>query len=167
MTGVQTCALPIFYLLLSALVAELRRSQLALHESERSLKTLISNLPGIAFRCKNDRLWTMELISEGCLGLTGYTADELLMNRKIAFIDLIHADDRPGVWEEVQAALKASRPYQLTYRIKRASGEERWLWEQGRGVFDSNGQLVALEGFISDITAIRFQEPRLEALKKA
>ena len=27
----------------------------------------MSNLPGMAYRCKNDRDWTMEFINEGCL----------------------------------------------------------------------------------------------------
>jgi PAS domain S-box-containing protein len=157
----------LLFVLISNRAAELRHSQGALQESERSLAALISNLPGIAFRCKNDRLWTMELISDGCLGLTGYTSDELLMNRKVAFIDLIHADDRTGVWEEVQSALRVKRPYQLTYRIRTALGEEKGLWEQGRGIYDAAGELAALEGLISDITALRSLESRYEARKNA
>jgi len=37
----------------------------ALRESERKMFTLLGNLPGIAYRCRNDRDWTMEFISEG------------------------------------------------------------------------------------------------------
>ena len=43
----------------------------SLRESQRKLSTLISNLPGMAYRCLNDQNWTMEFISEGCFELTG------------------------------------------------------------------------------------------------
>ncbi|MCG8696824.1 MAG: hypothetical protein MI922_02125, partial [Bacteroidales bacterium] len=36
-----------------------------LEESERRLKRLMSNLPGMAYRCLNDDNWTMEFVSEG------------------------------------------------------------------------------------------------------
>ena len=49
--------------------SEVERS---LGEDERRLKTLLSNLPGMAYRCKNDRDWTMEFISDGCEALTRY-----------------------------------------------------------------------------------------------
>ena len=47
-------------------------------ESERILGTLMDNLPGIAYRCKNDKNWSMEFISNGCLELTGYSPSELI-----------------------------------------------------------------------------------------
>jgi PAS domain-containing protein len=35
-------------------IAERRRVEVALQESQRSLSTLLSNLPGMAYRCCND-----------------------------------------------------------------------------------------------------------------
>jgi PAS domain S-box-containing protein len=123
-----------------------------LRESQRGVMTLMSNLPGMAYRCKNDPEWTMEFISEGCWKMTGYSPDDLVSNRKITYTQLIHPDDRDMVWETVQAALKKKKHYQMVYRIKTVEGKERWVWEQGVGVFDSDGVLSALEGFITDIT---------------
>jgi transcriptional regulator with PAS, ATPase and Fis domain len=56
------------------------------------------------------------------------------------------------------------RPFSFIYRIRAASGEEKWVWEQGEGVFDANDQLVALEGFISDVTA--YKEVELDLRKE-
>ncbi|MGC8780515.1 MAG: histidine kinase N-terminal 7TM domain-containing protein [Anaerolineae bacterium] len=133
-------------------VTDRRKAEAALHESQRAYATLLSNLPGIAYRCRNDPQWTMEFISEGCRELTGYPAEDLLGNRRLAFADLIHEEDRAKVWDDVQAAVQAHRPYQLTYRIRTADGAEKWVWEQGRGVYDAAGNLLALEGFIADFT---------------
>jgi PAS domain S-box-containing protein len=123
-----------------------------LHESQRILSTLISNLPGMVYRCHDDEHWTMEFASEGCRELTGYAPDDLLYNQTLAFADLAHPDDRPGMVAAIEAALAEKRPFRLNYRIRTAGGAEKWMWEQGRGVYDAQGEVLALEGFIADIT---------------
>ncbi len=135
-----------------------------LRESQRVLSTLMSNLPGMAYRCRNDPDWTMQFISEGCLELTGYPSGDLIGNRRRSYGDLIHAEDGDRVWDDVQAALGERRPFQFTYRIETASGAERWVWEQGRGVFSPEGELLALEGFITDTTE---RERAEEELRRA
>ncbi|MFE1745426.1 PAS domain-containing protein [Coleofasciculus sp. H7-2] len=114
----------------------------------RTLSTLMSNLPGMAYRCRNDQNWTMEAVSEGCYPLTGYSPFELIGNREISYAQLIHPDDRERVWKAIQAAVQENRPFQLVYRIITAAGEEKFVWEQGCGVFSESGELLALEGLI-------------------
>ncbi|RKX77150.1 MAG: hypothetical protein DRP87_09950 [Spirochaetes bacterium] len=140
------------------------RVEEALRESQRALSTLISNLPGIAYRCRNDRKRTMEFISEGCYELTGYRPEDLVMNAEKSYTDLIHPDDRKMIWEQVQKAIEEHRPFQFQYRIRTADGEEKWVWEQGTGVFSSEGELLRLEGFITDITARILAEHERERL---
>jgi PAS domain S-box-containing protein len=125
----------------------------ALQESQRTLSTLLSNLPGVAYRCRNDPDWTMEIVSDACRELTGYATEELIENRKTSYGRLIHPDERGRVWDEVQACLREHRPFELTYRIRTADGAEKWVWERGRGVYGPDGVLMALEGFINDVTA--------------
>ncbi|NIQ00875.1 MAG: PAS domain-containing protein, partial [Nitrospinaceae bacterium] len=49
--------------------------------------------------------------------LTEYQPEEVLLNREVSFgRDLIHPGDQARVWEEVQKALRESRPFELTYR---------------------------------------------------
>ena len=52
-------------------VAERDRAEEELWESQRALSTLMSNLPGMAYRSRNDRDRTMEFVSEGCFELIG------------------------------------------------------------------------------------------------
>ncbi len=138
----------------------------ALRESRRMLSTLMSNLPGMAYRCKNDQDWTMEFVSEGCFDLTGYNQADLVGNAKISYAKLIHPDDRQLVWDAIQVALQAQKSFTLTYRIISAGGVSRWVWEQGRGVFSQTGELVAIEGFILDVTDRKHSEEQLEVLTR-
>jgi diguanylate cyclase (GGDEF)-like protein/PAS domain S-box-containing protein len=123
----------------------------ALHESQRAFSTLISNLPGLAYRCRNDPDWTTEFVSDGALELTGYPSEAFTAHR-VKYNDLIHPDDRKWLWADTQRALLARQPFQQIYRLLTASGEEKWVWEQGRGVYAADGGLEALEGLVLDIT---------------
>ncbi|NOZ48467.1 MAG: PAS domain S-box protein [Chloroflexi bacterium] len=143
---------------------EKETAEMALQESRRALETLLGNLPGMAYRCDNDPDWPMRFVSQGCLALTGYPPADLLDNARVAYAQLIHPDDREGIWENVQASLEKNHFFELTYRIRTANNEEKWVWERGEGVFSGDGELVALEGFIIDITERKRAEV---ALKKS
>ena len=144
-------------------LTERKQAEAALRESQRSLSTLISNLQGMVYRCANDRDWTVEYMSPGARSLTGFAAEDF-MQRRVVYASLIHPDDQERVWNEVQAGVGARKPFQLVYRLRTASGEEKWVWEQGRGVFAEDGALQALEGFCADITdQKRAEEARRES----
>ncbi len=133
-------------------VTERKATESALLESERALSTLLGNLPGMAYRCRNDHQYTMVFVSRGCFELTGHPPEDLLHNAKLAYADLIVPDDRDRIWTTIQVALARREPFEFEYRIRTAGGAERWVWERGVGVFDADGELLRLEGFISDIT---------------
>lgn len=131
-----------------------RRKQVeeALRESERHISTLIGKLPGVAYRCRNDWDRTLEYVSDNVLDLTGYRPEDFTETRSVSYGELIHPTDQDRVWSWVQEATQHRRPYQLVYRIRTADSEEKWVWEQGEGSFSPDGQLLALEGFLADIS---------------
>lgn len=148
-------------------LTERQRAMRALEEGQRFMSTLMSNLPGMVYRCKNDREWPMEFVSQGCLALTGYQPEELLGSSGVTFgRDLIVEEDRDRVWGEVQAAVRLRQPFSLLYRITTRHGETKWVWEQGRGVFGANDELVALEGYVSDITERKRVEEQLRRTER-
>jgi PAS domain S-box-containing protein len=134
-----------------------------LRENQRVLTTLMANLPGLVYRCRNDADWTMEFVSEGCWALTGYRPKDLLANRAISFGQLLHPEDRGVVMQTVQVALERRAVFELTYRITAAGGQEKRVWERGQGVYSPEGNLIALEGFITDVTAQHKAEAEREA----
>jgi PAS domain S-box-containing protein len=121
-------------------------------KSQRQLTQLLNNLTGIAYSCANDQNWTMKFISGGCLKLTGYPIEDFINNHSISFAKIIYPDDVEMVDAIIQEAVKNHQPYQLTYRLQTRQGEQKWVSEQGQGVFDQVGNLLSLEGFITDIS---------------
>jgi PAS domain S-box-containing protein len=142
-------------------IEQRRQTETALRESQRQLETMLGNLRGMAYRCQNDRDWTMRFVSAGSLDLTGYPPEDLIGNRRVAYGDLIHPGDRAYVWDQVQAALRAKRHFWVTYRLITASGEEKWVWEQGIGTPGPDPDNCLIEGLVMDITRQRQAEESL------
>jgi PAS domain S-box-containing protein len=124
----------------------------ALKDSKRMLSNLMANLPGMVYQCENLRDWQMNFVSEGSFKLTGYSPEELIDSKVISYQQVIHPVDRNRIWNEVQDALSKNDPFQLTYRIITAQGKEKWVQENGLGVYNQESDLIFLEGFVIDIT---------------
>ena len=141
----------------NAVAAE--RSREALAEHNRRLETLISNLPGIVYRCRNEPGWPMEFVAGECEAMIGYAADKLECGEVLWGEDVLHPDDREEMWEQVQTALAADEPFEVTYRVETADGDVRWMWERGRAIGPDDDPI---EGFITDVTERREREQRLK-----
>lgn len=148
-----------------------------LHEKNRQLAALMNNLPGLAYRGehhpeRSDR--QVSFVSQGALRLTGFPPDSFSSpdstdtsgssspgQTDTGLLNIVHPDDRTHVLETLRVALRQEQPFELTYRIITAWGEEKWVWEQGMGVRGTgiDGQNVLLvEGFINDVTEKQKQD---------
>jgi PAS domain S-box-containing protein len=142
-------------------VDQYRAEQDAARNRQR-LETLISNLPGIAYRCRNEREWPMNHIRGECQKMTGYTAEELEEADVAWGTEVIHPDDQDVVWDAVQYAIDDDIPFEVTYRIRTKDGDTRWMWERGRKIDGGSDDVERLEGFITDITDRVERERELE-----
>jgi len=134
----------------------------SLEESQRFLSTLISNLPGYVYRCHEENgKWYTQFASGGIYELTGYHSKDFLKDGTMSFSRLLHPDDQKNLSNIVTEAIKQKTPYQITYRIKTSDGKQKWVWEQGRGIYSAQGHLIATEGFITDITEKKLVEEEI------
>src|SRR5215207_7575131 len=133
-----------------------------LAESERRFSAVVSNNHAYVYRCLNEPGYPNEFASDYALELTGYSSEDLLVGGKVRFGDLIVEEDRSRVWDEVQRALAERRGFELRYSIRRRDGEVRHVREHGQGVYGEDGDVVALEGLVYDVTELVEAEVRLK-----
>lgn len=133
----------------------------SLRASEERFRSLISNLPGVTFRCHPSPDWPMLFISDAVEQLTGWNADDFSAAR-ISLATLIHPDDSARIWQEVLQALEHQLPYRIEYRLRHRQGDMRWVSERGRGVHDAAGQLQWIDGVILDNTLLKARKAEFE-----
>lgn len=138
-------------------ITERKQNEAVIKENQRVMETLLGNLPGLVYRCENDRDWTMSFISQGCQILTGYSPETFLYNKEMTFNDIILPEHQVPVWDTVQEALAEKRRYRLEYPILTKEGKIKWVADLACGVFDGD-ELLFIEGFIMDITEQRESE---------
>ncbi len=155
-------------------ITESKIKEKKLVEREQELSILLENLPGMVYRCRNDRDWTMFFVSQGSLDLSGYKPEELVEGGVIRWNDIIYPDDKEKVWLEGQDAIRMRQGFYLDYRIITKDSTVKYVWEKGQGVYDENNELLFLEGFILDITkqkeaeaVLRGNELREKEVEKA
>ncbi len=137
-----------------------------LRERERFLRTLIGNLPGVVYRCRTDAQFTSEFLSDGCQELTGYTAEELVQTRAATWDKIIHPEDRERIRAEIRALMKdngafGTPPLETAYRIVARDDSIKHVRDRFRFINDAAGKIIALEGFIADITARHLADERV------
>ena len=124
------------------------------------LETLLTNLPGMAYRCLNLKHWPMDFVSDGCFDLCGYHREEI-ESQQVLWGDFTHPDMIDEVDRIVREAAEAGQPFEVEYRIIARNGQEKWVWERGRAVDRRSDGVVILEGFITDITDRKHTEAAL------
>lgn len=130
--------------------------------SEEKFRLLAENVPGIIYLCHNDENFSIIYLNDVVTSLTGYPKEDFY-SEKITYAGIIHPDDLKMVSDTINQCLAERKGYQLRYRIRHASGEERWFYESGVGLFEED-KLVMLEGFIQDATKQHEVEEKLRKL---
>ncbi|WMJ72640.1 ATP-binding protein [Cytophagaceae bacterium ABcell3] len=129
-------------------------------------ENLPCNVPAMVFRSLFDKCRTMIYLSEGCHALTGYPPSAVAYNNKVCFTDLIHVSDKKETVEAVTKAINCKSSYEVEYKATTADGILKWFWEQGKPVFNKGGELIFIEGLITDITERKIYEEKLRENEK-
>lgn len=145
-------------------ITERKQNEAALIESEERFRGLVANIPGAIYRSRCDPDWTIEYISDVIATISGYPASDFIQNRVRTYTSIIHPDDRALVDVVVNHGIVIQEPYILDYRVLHRDGSIRWVYERGRGVFDTDGTPLYLDGVIFDVTERKQAE---EALRQS
>jgi len=145
-------------------VSDRHQAEVALRESEKRFRTLVSNLPGAIYRCLPDVPWQAIYVSDEIEAITGYEADRFFAPEPVTLADITHPDDLEMIRPLVEIALARRQPYIFEYRLIAADGSIRWVYEKGQGFWDENDNLLSLDGAIFDISDRKRAELELERL---
>jgi len=139
----------------------------ALRSSEEQMRSLIANIPGITFRCRNAPGWPLVFVSDAIESMTGYPAADFLCDppRRL-FGELIHPDDLPAFQQGARNAVQQRRAFTLEYRIIHRDGSIHWFWGNGNVVLGPTGEVELLDGVVLDISNRRLMEQDLRVAKE-
>ena len=133
-------------------ISRMKQASAGLKANARTYSEMImSRIPAMVYRCKNDRNWSLEYVSDGCLEVTEYQPYEMVRTPSTSYLSLVHPDDQLPSWEYVQRQLAKQQCFQMVYRLITRTGKTKWVFEQGRGVFSGSDELLSLEGVIMDL----------------
>lgn len=131
-------------------------------ENEAKFRSLISNIPGAAYRCLHNDNWDMLFISDAVELLSGYPAsDFMLPSPRRSWSDLVHPADKATT---TQLDLYQGS-FTLEYRIRHQDGSWRWILEHGEAIKSDSGDIIWLDGFLMDISARKQMEQELMLAK--
>jgi len=120
---------------------------------------ILSTFPGMAFRRRNDKLASLEFVSEGSRQLLGIAPEELTSGRR-SYLDLIHPDDRQAFATYFAATLSGVGTAQSEYRVVLDDGTIKWVSGKTHAVTASDGTTQFIHGYVVDITEKRLAELR-------
>jgi PAS domain S-box-containing protein len=75
--------------------------------------------------------------------------------------ELLHEEDREPSKLAVEEALANHTDYDIEFRVKRADDSEVWVSAKGRGVYDEQGEIAGVLGFLQDISTRKANEETL------
>ena len=133
-------------------------------EDRRQLETLVGNLPGFAYRHRNEPGWPLVFIKGQVKDVLGYTAQEMKEDVEWAE-EVIHPEDRDYVRRASEEGRTQSGQYDLTYRVLTKEGKERWVRERGQRAEDPATGEELFDGFITDVTERKEAARELERQK--
>lgn len=143
-------------------LTEQKKYGLLAEASEQKFRLLAENIPGVIYLCRNDVTYSMIYLNDQIIELTGYSPDDFISG-KINFLKLYHPEDLVLIIKTIEVGLKERKSFQIKYRIRNRAGEWRWVEEFGIGVYADN-KLLMIEGFISDITAQKHSEEKIQKI---
>jgi hypothetical protein len=130
---------------------------------EGSLTRFLNHLPGMAYRCVVENYqYRLVFASKGCKKLLGITTKEVMRNPTNTVEKMMLEDDLVTVRDAIHMALVKKRKYELYYKVRTPLDEIKWIWDQGEGIFNKDGNCIFLEGIMMDVTVQKMTEQNLQ-----
>ncbi|MBK1988896.1 PAS domain S-box protein [Sphaerospermopsis aphanizomenoides BCCUSP55] len=146
-------------------ITQRKQAETALLVTQQRLQYLLAASPAIIYTSKHTKSSGIVFISDNVKGMIGYEAQEFIQDSSFWYSH-IHPEDAPTVLAELSQVLE-QKHYSLEYRFLHADGTYRWIYDQGKVVWDETGNPIELVGYCADISSRKQLEQELRtALEK-
>jgi PAS domain S-box-containing protein len=135
----------------------------ALSRSEEKYRQLVKQIPTVVFKGYPD--WSLECFDQKIEEITGYSMEDFNTRRKTWF-DLIFLEDLDQAKQLFLEARKGDGNYVSEHRIRKNTGEVRWVQTRNRIIYDRNGKVDHISGVFFDITERKQLEDQLTAAQR-
>ncbi len=160
--GLALVAVICFILRAQVVRRESLRAQTGLVESERKLRTLVSNIPGAVYRCEYGSGWLIDFVSEEIEAITGYPVSDFTRTRRQSFATIEHPDDEAEFDAHITKKIEGREPFEYEYRIIHADGGIRWVLDKGQAAYGRRGEVLWIDGVLVDITERKLAEAEVQ-----
>jgi PAS domain S-box-containing protein len=143
-------------------VTEVKKARAALEESEQRFRDIADTAPVLIWISDASALCTY--FNKPWLDFTGRTLVEELGN---GWAEGVHPDDYERCLDTYLSAFAARQPFEMEYRLRRADGQYRWIYDKAVPRFTGQGDFVGFIGSCSDITHTKRVENQHRFLAEA
>src|SRR3954454_19094005 len=130
-------------------------------ESEDRFRTMADAAPIMVWASDTDKRCTF--FNKEWLEFTGRNVSEEFGN---GWASGVHPDDRERCYNTYCSAFDARRNFEMEYRLRRADGEYRWVFDKGVPRFAPGGVFSGYIGSCIDITELKQYHNRMLAAQK-
>lgn len=128
-------------------------------------KILENNSLGVPLRRLDDDSFTVLSTSQGIKGITGYSYSDFINNSIRSFKSIIDPAELEKICKKIDESIKKRAQYEISYKIINSDKTVHWVFERGRGVFNSRNKLLYLDSVLMDITVFISSQQELEKYK--
>jgi PAS domain S-box-containing protein len=150
-----------------AFISDLRERkamEYSLRKKEAKIRSLLSNIPGIAYRNLDAPGWPSIFINDEVEKMLGYPAEDFLLPApKRTIADFVHPEDMQII---LDTDLYNPDGYQLELRMIDRYQNIKWVLGYGRAVKDELNNDIYFDGFIMDISDRKNMESALISAKE-
>lgn len=137
-------------------ITERKRAERRLLESEMEYRTLADSGQALIWTATPDK--KCNYFNRVWLDFTGRTLEQELGD---GWIESVHPDDVSACVEIYEKAFDKREIFSLTYRMRRYDGEYRWILDEGKPRYDSEGQFLGYIGNCLDITDRKLKDEEI------
>lgn len=125
------------------------------------MNALYEKIPGALYSSRDDEMHTVMQITGGIHALTGFLPEDLIENKKISYLTLVHPEDLDSFKSALADAIGQDKTFDIVYRLRHSDGVFRAVRDQGRAQKNSRGAVQTIEGWLLPIASEKKVEEEL------